>query len=163
MFGFSSLRCVDCEYLYTKDKNRYGEYYCPEAREYVNPNSYTCKYFVPNYYIMTAYSIIKKIPFDNYNMIVLINLRDKYMTKNDAGIEFLSEYNSIGPFIALKLLKDMYRTDIVDNLEEKYINPAVELTINGNLKEAQETYIEMFDSLKIRYGYEENKGKIKRL
>ena len=163
MFGFSSLRCVDCEYLDTKDKNRYGEYYCPEAREYVDPNSYTCKYFVPNYYIMTVYSMIKKLPFDNYNMLVLINLRDKYMTTNDAGIDFLKEYNSIGPEIALRLLNDMYRTDIIDNLEEKYINPAVRLTINGDLETAQKKYIEMFNTLKIRYGYEENKRKIKRL
>lgn len=162
MFGFSSLRCIDCLYLDKDDKNKYGEYYCPEERKYVDPSSYTCKYFVSNFYVMTAYSTIKGLEYSNYDMLVLMHLRNNYMACNEKGIEFLEEYENIGPELAIRMLKDMYRTDVVDNIESNYIKPAVELTINGDYEMAQQKYIEMVDSLKIRYGYKE-KEKIKRL
>lgn len=164
MFGFSSLRCIDCRYLDNNDKNKYGEYYCPEVRRYVDPSDYTCRYYVPNYYIMTAYSMIKGLSFNNDYMITLIKLRDNYMVNNETGKEFLDEYKTIGPAIADKLLGDMYSFDIANELEEKYIIPAVEFANNNELDMAQQTYIDMFKSLKIRYGYEPlNKDKIKRL
>lgn len=162
MFGFSSLRCIDCLYLDKHDRNKYGDFYCPELRKYVSPDDYTCKYFVGNFYIMAAYSAIKGLDYNNEYVKVLTGLRDNYMVNNDEGKEFLTEYESIGPEIAKKLLSDMYSFDIANDLEEKYIVPAIEMITNDELDMAQKTYINMFESLKIRYGYSEI-AKIKRL
>ena len=83
---------------------------------------------------------------------------------NGKGIEFLKEYEGVGPELAARLTCDMYRTDIVISMKENYINPAIDFINVGRYEEAQETYIEMIESLKIRYGYTQmKKGKIKRL
>ena len=160
MFGFSSLRCVDCTWLDTNDKNRYGECYCPEERKYVSPSEQTCRYFKPNFYVMTAYCNIKKMPYNCFEMVTLIKLRDKYMVNNDEGIEFLEEYETVGKELALRLQTDPYKTDIVNSMEEEYILPAIELIYEQRLDEAQNCYIRMINNLKIRYGLA---PKIKRL
>lgn len=162
MFGFSSLRCIDCLYLDKKDRNRYGEFYCPEVRKYVSPDDRTCKYFIGDFYVMAAYSAIKGLDFDNEYVDILTILRNTYMRYNEEGQEFLTEYESIGPEIARRLLTDMYRVDIVNDLEKDYILPAVESTLSNDLDVAQQTYMNMVESLKIRYGYSEI-PKIKRL
>ena len=164
MFGFSSLRCSDCNWVDPKDRNRYGEYYCTKEREYVSPESYTCRSFVPNFYVMTAYCNIKKLPYDCDDMVKLIAFRDNYMMNNIDGRAFLEEYESIGPIIAMRLQCDIYRTDIVDRIKTEYIDPAIEMINSTEYKNAQETYIEMIESLKVRYGYAPVKNdKIKRL
>lgn len=164
MFGFSSLRCFDCDYLDKDDKNRYGEAYCPVERKYVSLDSYTCRDFKPNFYVMTAYCKIKNLPYNCNEMISLITLRDKYMMKDLKGKLFLEEYEYIGPILAVKLQCDMYRTDIIKTMEEEYIYPAIEQMFNGDFDEAMNSYIEMIEMLKIRYGYSPIKrDKTKRL
>ena len=153
MFGFSSLRCSDCIWINPKDRNRYGEYYCSKEREYVDGDSHTCRYFEPNFYVMTAYCDIKKLPYNCDEMISLVALRDKYMAEDVKGGAFLEEYESIGPILALKLRTDMYRTDIVKEMEETYIHPAMEMMLMSDFDGAQDAYIEMVEKLKIRYGY----------
>lgn len=164
MFGFSSLRCVDCEYIDPSDKNRSGEAYCAMEKKYVSLDSYTCGYFKPNFYVMTAYCDINKLPYECNAMTTLIGFRDTYMMNNEEGKEFLREYEDIGPILAVKLISDMYRTDIVDEMEEKYINPTIEFINEERCEDAQATYIEMIEMLKTRYGYAPIKGdKTKRL
>lgn len=153
LFGFSSLRCCDCGYLDITDKNKYGEAYCAKERDYVSLDSVTCRYFEPNFYVMTAYCNINKLPYMNDMMITLINLRDVYMMNNEVGIEFLQEYENIGKELAYKLQVDMYRKDIIDDMEFNYIIPAVISTKNGDFENAQQAYIDMIEMLKIRYGY----------
>lgn len=153
MFGFSSLRCSDCEYIDIKDKNKYGDAYCKKEREYVSLESYTCRYFEPSFYVMTAYCKILKIPYDSCFMNTLIDFRNSYMMNTERGKKFLEEYENIGPIIALKLETDMYRSDMVEELKVNYITPTLEFILESRLDEAEETYINMIDSLKIRYGY----------
>ena len=159
---FNGLRCCDCDNLDKYDKNKYGEAYCPTRREYVALDSYTCRDFVPNFYIMTAYCNINKLPYECEMMTKLISFRDTYMINNEKGIEFLKEYEGLGPELAARLTCDMYRTDIVISMKENYINPAIDFINVGRYEEAQETYIQMIESLKIRYGYSQiEKGKRK--
>lgn len=153
MFGFSSLRCTDCEWLDSKDKNSYGEYYCVKERDYVDPTSHTCREFKPNFYVMTAYCDIKKLPYNCDEMISLIALRDKYMVEDIKGSAFLEEYESIGPILAFRLRTDVYRTDVVKEMEEIYIHPAMEMMLMNDFDGALDAYIEMIEKLKIRYGY----------
>lgn len=163
MFGFSSIRCNDCENLDKDDRNKYGEAYCPVEREYVALDSYTCRSFQGNFYIITAYCILNKLPFDCEIMTNLLSVRNTYMKNNEAGQEFLSEYEFIGPILASHLLNDMYRTDVVKELENDYINPMVSFTNEGRFEDVQITFIKMIEKLKIRYGYQESKDKTKRL
>lgn len=161
---FNGLRCCDCANLDKEDRNKYGDAYCPVAREYVELDSHTCRDFDPNFYVMTAYCNINKLPYDCNIMTTLIGFRDTYMMNNEEGKIFLEEYEYIGPVLATKLTSDMYRTDIVENMEEHYINPAIDFINAGRNEEAQSTYIQMIESLKIRYGYAPMKNdKIKRL
>ncbi|MBQ6282519.1 MAG: hypothetical protein IJK66_03160 [Bacilli bacterium] len=153
MFGFSSLRCSDCSWIDPRDRNRYGEYYCTKEREYVSGDDYTCRDFEPNFYVMTAYCKIKKLPYNCDEMISLIALRDKYMVEDLKGRPFLEEYEIIGPILAVRLQADMYRSDIVRSMEEDYIHPAMEMMLMGDFDGAQESYIQMVEMLKIRYGY----------
>ena len=95
---------------------------------------------------------------------------EEYAKKNNVpimekeGIEFLKEYEGVGPELAARLTCDMYRTDIVISMKENFIEPAIEFINAGRYEEAQAIYIEMIESLKIRYGYEPiEKGKTKRL
>ena len=153
MFGFSSLRCSDCTWIDPRDRNSSGEYYCTKEREYVSGDSYTCRSFEPNFYVMTAYCKINKLPYNCDEMIALVALRDQYMVDDLKGKPFLEEYEHIGPILAIRLETDMYRTDIVKTMEEEYIHPAMEMMLMGDFDDAQESYIEMIEMLKIRYGY----------
>lgn len=161
---FNGLRCCDCANLDKYDRNKYGDAYCPTRREYVELDSYTCRDFIPNFYVITAYCDINKLPYECDMMTTLISFRNTYMMNNKEGIEFLKEYDVVGPILAARLACDMYRTDIVANIKESYIEPAIEFINTGRCQEAQTTYIQMVESLKIRYGYAPiEKDKIKRL
>jgi len=153
MFGFSSLRCCDCVYINPRDTNKYGEAYCSMEREYVSLDSHTCRSFKPNYYVMTAYCDIKRLPYNCDEMISLVALRDKYMVEDLKGKPFLEEYESIGPILASRLRTDIYRTDVVDVMEKDYIHPAMEMMFQFDFDTAQDTFIKMIDMLKVRYGY----------
>lgn len=159
---FNGLRCCDCENLDTSDRNKYGEAYCPVDRDYVRLDSHTCSSFVPNFYVMTVYCKIKGLPYDCKEMTTLINFRDNYMMCNDDGKEFLCDYENIGPLIAARLKCDIYKMDVVETMCENYIIPAIEFINEQRYDEAQETYIEMIETLKIRYGYLPTKSKEKR-
>ena len=165
MFGFSSLRCNDCENLDKSDRNKYNEAYCPVERDYVALDSHTCRYFQANFYIITAYSIINKIPFNGEVMTKLLGVRNTYMKNNTEGQEFLEEYDTIGPILAEDLMKDMYRYDVVKELENDYINPMLIFISENRFEDVQNTFISMIDKLKIRYGYAEivDNTKTKRL
>lgn len=160
MFGFSSLTCADCSWIDPSDKNKYGEYYCTKEREYVSGTSHTCRYFNPNFYVMNAYCSIKNLPYNCHIMITLINFRNNYMKFNDIGKDFLEDYENIGPKLAIRLQVDMYRTDIVEEMEEGYIFPIINMINEDRLDEAQDSYIKMVEMLKIRYGYAFVKEKI---
>lgn len=161
MFGFSSLRCNDCENLDKYDRNEYGEAYCPVDRKYVSLDSYTCRDFQANFYIITAYSIINKLPFNGEVMTKLLGVRNTYMRNNTEGQEFLEEYDNIGPILAEDLMKDMYRYDVVKELENDYINPMLMFINENRFEDVQNTFISMIDKLKIRYGYVERIDNIK--
>jgi len=161
MFGFSSLRCNDCENLDKDDRNKYGEAYCPVDRKYVSLDSYTCREFQANFYIITAYSIINKLPFNGEVMTKLLGVRNTYMRNNTEGQEFLEEYDNIGPVLAEDLMKDMYRYDVVKELENDYINPMLMFINENRFEDVQNTFIAMIDKLKIRYGYVERIDNIK--
>ena len=153
MFGFSSLRCCDCLWIDKDDKNKYGEMYCPQIRDYTDPDSHTCRYFEKNFYVMTAYCDIKGLGYDCEERTCLLNFSVEYMMNNKEGQEFLTEYEGIGPVIAARLRNDAYRMDVISELEETYIRPAIEMVHSGENDTAQKTYIEMIESLKRRYGY----------
>ena len=165
MFGFSSIRCSDCENLDKDDRNKYGEAYCPVERDYVALDSHTCSSFQANFYIITAYCILNKLPFNCEIMMNLLDFRNSYMKKNQEGQEFLEEYEYMGLILAKDLLSDMYRTDVVVELESDYIKPMLSFLSEGRFEEVQSTFIQMIDKLKIRYGYKEkvDTDKIKRL
>lgn len=166
MFGFSSLRCGDCDNLDIDDKNSYGEAYCPMKRDYVSLDDYTCRSFKPNFYVITAYSIINNVSLNGNMMTVLIRFRDLYMQNNHIGKEFLDEYKYIGPVLAQKLINDMYRIDVTKEMEESSIFPMLMFIQEERYEEAQNTFIEMIEKLKIRYGYsikDMPKDKVKRL
>jgi len=163
MFGFSSLRCSDCENLDKSDRNKHGEAYCPVDRKYVALDSYTCREFQANFYVITAYCIINKIPFNSEIMTKLLGVRNTYMKNNEEGQEFLEEYNFMGPILAEDLMSDMYRSDVIKELESDYINPMITFTNEGRFEDVQSTFIKMVEKLKIRYGYQENNDKTKRL
>ena len=161
---FNGLRCTDCENLNKNDRNKYGDAYCPVIRKYVELDSYTCRDFIANFYVMTAYCDINKISYDSNMMTTLISFRDNYMMNNESGKEFLEEYEGIGPILASRLSKDMYKSDIVEEMDEEYITPMLDFILLERYDDAQNTYIEMIDSLKVRYGYAPIKDdKIKRL
>ena len=162
MFGFSSLRCCDCTWLDKYDKDKYGDFYCPQKRKYVGADDYTCSDFEPNFYVMTAYCKINKLPYNCDEMISLIALRDKYMMEDIKGRPFLEEYESIGPILAIRLETDMYRSDVVKTMKEEYIFPAMEMMLMGDFDGAQESYMEMVEMLKVRYGYAPKKDADKR-
>lgn len=163
MFGFSSIRCNDCENLDKSDRNKYNEAYCPVERDYVALDSHTCRSFQPNFYIITAYCIVNKIPFNGEVMTKLLVVRNTYMKNNEEGKDFLMEYEYIGPILAGDLLNDMYRTDVVKELESDYIKPMITFTNEGRFEDVQSAFIKMIEKLKIRYGYQENNDKTKRL
>ena len=157
MFGFSSLTCNDCENLNKYDRNKYGEAYCPVYRDYVRLDSRTCRDFQPNFYVMTAYCLINKISYESEMMRTLINFRNFYMMNNQEGQNFLMEYEGIGPILARNLLVDMYKTDVARDMKEGYIDPILSFIKEERFDDAQSTYINMINNLKIRYGYEEKK------
>jgi len=163
MFGFSSLRCNDCENLDKDDRNKYGEAYCRVERDYVSLDRHTCGFFQANFYIITAYCIVNKIPFNSELMTKLLGVRNTYMKNNEEGQEFLDEYEFIGPILAEDLLNDMYRVDIVKEMENDYINPMLSFIEEERFDDVQITFIKMVEKLKIRYGYQENNDKTKRL
>lgn len=156
---FNGLRCVDCSLLDLNDRNKYGDAYCPEYRKYVELDSYTCSSFNPNFYVMTAYCTINKIPYNSELMVSLIGFRDNYMSNNEDGISFLEEYETIGPVLAQRLITDVYKIDVVSELEMDYIVPMLDFIKNERLDDAQNTYIQMINSLKNRYGYSKDKTK----
>lgn len=159
MFGFSSLTCGDCIFFDKDNLDSDGEYKCPKKDRYYTEDSPACSDdFEANFYVMTAYCNIKGLPYNCDEMIALIALRDKYMVEDVKGKPFLEEYESIGPILALKLQADMYRSDIVKTMEEEYIHPAMEMMLMGDFDEAQNTYIEMVEMLKVRYGYSPKKN-----
>ena len=163
MFGFSSIRCSDCENLDKDDRNKYGEAYCPVERDYVSLDSHTCRSFQANFYIISAYCILNKLPFDCEIMTNLLSFRNLYMKNNEEGKEFLEEYEYMGPILAEDLFSDMYRIDIVEELERVYIRPMLSFLSENRFEEVQSTFIQMVEKLKIRYGYQEDNDKIKRL
>lgn len=150
MFGFSSHSCYDCLYL-DKYSIKGDRGWCEESKKWVTLSGSACRNWEESFYIICAYAENMNIPKHSENISLIINFRNEYMKSNEEGQMFLNEYNLVGPMLARKLVNDSEKNIIFTYLHEIYILPIINFIKENRLDDAQKSYIEMVNELKVRY------------
>jgi len=88
---------------------------------------------------------------DCYELTLLRNFRDIWLSKQDTGGELIKEYYAVAPAIveAIDKLKD--KNDIYAMIYEKYIQPCISFIKSGKETECMNLYRDMVNTLKQVY------------
>lgn len=102
-------------------------------------------------YVTTA--VCKGIhkPEDCYELKLLKQYRDGYLSAVKDGEEIIGEYYNMAPTIVKRIEKRENREDIYRYLYEAYINPCVRFIEEGRNQECREKYQEMVEMLRTEY------------
>lgn len=120
--------------------------YIQESKENQNTNSSSC-------YLTTAICNCLNYEDDCNYLETLRYFRDKIMLKNQKYYDLLAEYDIIGPLISKSLMEDKNNKHIATALLINYIVPVYFKINNHKYNEATKIYINMVNTLKEFYGY----------
>ena len=148
--------CLDCNYMDLNDRNKYDEAYCSWMKKYISLTG-SCYHFdrrESEYrvcYLTTMFCEILELEDDCDELETLRGYRDWYMLNDPSCKLLLEEYDTIGPILANKLFYDKEKMNVVKEMGESYIYPAIRFIFEEKYEEAKEIYIKMVNMLKQRY------------
>lgn len=162
----ASYYCGDCIYLNFKDKKYGNEYYCPKSGKY-RPTTYSgCSdwknekgeknssaYKPAGCYITTITCNILGYADDCEVLSCMRHLRDNYLKQNPDMLPILYEYDIIGPMISKKISEEENKEKLAMELLKNFLIPCAQNVKNKDYASATHTYINMFNLLKIKYGF----------
>lgn len=158
--------CGDCIYLNLKDKKYGNEYYCPKTGKYRPINYSGCgdwkndkgktnssAYQRGGCYITTICCNILGYADDCEVLTCMRMLRENYLKPNKEMHPILQEYDIIGPMISERINKDDEKEKLAMELLKIFLIPCANDIKKGEYALATHTYINMFNLLKIKYGF----------
>lgn len=102
-------------------------------------------------YITTAVCNSMNKPDDCYELTLLREYRDGYLSSQDKGAEIIEEYYDIAPTIVKRIDDSADSEKIYENIWNTYLKPCVSLIENDKNDECQILYKEMVRSLEAQY------------
>jgi hypothetical protein len=102
-------------------------------------------------YITTAICETFDKPDDCYELQLLRNYRDVYLTSVPDGVEIVKEYYNIAPTIVNRIRKTNENKEIFENIWTEYLKPCIALIEKGMNEECKAVYIEMVRTLQEKY------------
>ncbi len=146
--------CSSCMYFdwHNTEGMLITKYYCGEMRRYVTRGNPACAKFVERSgcYLTSACVKHKGFADDCYELTVLRNFRDTYISKLKNGKELIDEYYKTAPIIVQKI-------DELENKEEayneiyEYILNCIEKINNNEHTAALNLYKEMVEKFSKRF------------
>lgn len=134
---------------------RQGDYYCTKKGDYVNEDVYyqycrnydydDCPIYKGNSsssgcFLTSACISAKGLPDDCYELQVLRNYRDNWLSKAEGGLAAISHYYIVAPKIVAAIDKLAERNEIYELIYNKMINPCVEFIEEKKYQDAFELY-----------------------
>lgn len=104
-------------------------------------------------YVTTAVCRSLHKPEDCYELHLLRNYRDNYLTLTENGEALVKEYYDIAPTIVKRIDKSDNPDKIYRHIWEKYLKPCISFIENGENEKCSKTYIRMVEELRQRYVY----------
>lgn len=102
-------------------------------------------------YVTTAVCRSLNKPEDCYELNLLKNYRDSYLTHTDNGEALVMEYYNIAPTIVKRIDKSDNPGEKYRNIWEEYLKPCIAFIENGENEECSRTYIRMVEELRRQY------------
>lgn len=90
---------------------------------------------------------------DCYELNVLRNYRDGYLSEQENGPEQIREYYDIAPTIVNRVNKEANSEQIYKGIYESYLAPCIQLIEENRLADCRVKYRQMVESLKDEYLY----------
>lgn len=133
---------------------RQGDFYCIKKGDYVNEDVYYkyCRNYdyddCPIYkgeslsgcFLTSACISAKGLPDDCYELQVLRNYRDNWLSKAEGGLAAISHYYIVAPKIVAAIDNLAKRNEIYEMIYNKMIKPCVEFIEQKEYQDAFELY-----------------------
>lgn len=104
-------------------------------------------------YITTAVCETFHKPDDCYELTLLRNYRDGYLTAQPDGPEVIREYYDVAPTIVKRINRMDNREEIYRDIWDTYLNPCISMIENHQMEECKDLYIKMIRTLQETYFY----------
>lgn len=110
-------------------------------------------------YITTAVCESLGRPDDCYELNLLRNYRDTYLSSKDEGRRIVEEYYDIAPTIVNRIRRADDATEIFQGIWNDYLQPCVKMIEQNQMDECQDCYTDMVHNLQKKYLYsQEDQG-----
>jgi len=135
----------------SSDENRYGERWCSYSRRYErsDQNTYGCKGFLyAGRAVLTK--VCETLGLDTQPWFAAFDrVKEAYLVPEQ--MELLVRYCQAAPGLVAAIEADPQKESFAQQLMDRYLAPARELSENGNYQESVEVYTQMLNHLKKHY------------
>lgn len=135
----------------SSDENRYGERWCSYSRRYErsDQNTYGCKGFLyAGRAVLTK--VCETLGLDTQPWFAAFDrVKEAYLVPEQMGL--LVRYCQAAPGLVAAIEADPQKESFAQQLMDRYLAPARELSENGNYQESVEVYTQMLNHLKKHY------------
>lgn len=154
---------MSCSYYVFKS----NDFYCLKLKDYVNEDTYYkyCRNYdyddCPFYkdegsssggcYLTSACVNAKGLEDNCYELEVLRNYRDTWLSSFDKGKKLIQEYYLIAPLIVKRIDNLMTSKEIYDRLFDELVKPCVKLIEEGKREDAMQLYYDVTKELERLY------------
>ena len=90
---------------------------------------------------------------DCYELMLLREYRDGYLSEQPDGEEVIREYYDVAPTIVKRINRMQNRHEIYTDVWNTYLNPCIQMIEKNQLEECRELYIKMVRTLQEEYFY----------
>ena len=108
-------------------------------------------------YITTAVCETFHKPDNCYELTLLRNYRDDYLTKQPEGEELIRAYYDMAPTIVKHIGQREDAAQIYESIWKEYLSPCISMIEEGDQEGCQDLYIKMVENLKEEYFYLERR------
>lgn len=102
-------------------------------------------------YITTAVCASRHQADNCYELNLLRDYRDHYLSATDEGAQIVEQYYNIAPTIVNRINRNNSAARIYDEIYREYISPCVHLIETGQLEECRKLYTAMVEELENKY------------
>ena len=104
-------------------------------------------------YITTAACQMKDMEDDCYELNLLRDYRDTYMSALPDGEELIRQYYDVAPTIVKHINQREDKKAVYEDIWERYIDPCIHMIEDGRKEECLQTYSDMVEALREKYFY----------
>ena len=102
-------------------------------------------------YITTAVCQTFGKPDDCYELTLLRDYRDHYLSSLPGGREMIQEYYDVAPSVVKHISRRENADEIYRSIWDEYLSPCIRMIENGEKEACRDKYVEMVSALRDEY------------